>query len=356
MWIGSYYDSQQSHSAAQEQAESHDTQQAPASQPVAAAAETVLSLMPSKDVTVPSNFMYVRFSKAYLEKRFYKLTDRTLPVNDTVLGAAVSGTSRTIAHTELQLVENPRQAQFTLLFRGTSWVNSVATSGPVHIHSHGATEFTSTKKLWFDGVNIQQTDAHSTADTNTNVSGISTDLPRLRGRISLRIADRREAESHEQSEAITARHTINRIEPAFNAIVMQRAADFTQNLKSQYAKLPLEDCFAVTGVQCSTSADGLQLILLCNGEKEPVFVTAPDSVNNHPDIEIHVHKSLLKLAVADADLRKALQAAVGAFVSPTIKTVSISQTVQNPQPGFNVQLVGEPTADWISIACTSKDD
>lgn len=43
------------------------------------------------DVKVPANFMYVRFSKPFLEKHFCTQIDRTMPVRDTVLGASVSG-------------------------------------------------------------------------------------------------------------------------------------------------------------------------------------------------------------------------------------------------------------------------
>jgi len=359
VWAKSYYELQRtSHTTTAGQRAGvppYEVAERNGSQPIAAAADAATNLVAVKDATIPSNFMYVRFSKSFLETRFCKQFDKTLPVHDVILGACVSGRARTIAHTELQLADNPRQAQFVLLFRGKTWFNTLASSWPVQIQSSGSTRFTSEKDLWFDGVNVQQTSAHSSAETDTITDGISTDLPRLRGRISLRIASRREANNHDLAECITSQRTISKIEPAFNHIVMQRANEFMQNLRSQYAQLPFEDRFTITGVQCSTTLNRLQIIVFCSGDKTPTFVAAPDFLSNQPDIEIHVHKALLQLAIVDTDLRQALQAAVSRIVNSTSSTGSaIDQSGQNLNPELEIHWAGDATADWLSLACYAR--
>jgi hypothetical protein len=357
-WAKSYYESQRtslSTIAGQREGAQQNEVAQNGNRPVAEAADVVTNFVTPKDVTVPSNFMYVRFSKSFLQTRFCKQFDKTLPVHDVILGACVSGTARTIAHTELQLVDNPRQAQFVLLFRGKTWFNTVASTWPVHIQSSGSTRFITEKDLWFDGVNVQQTSAHSSAETDTITGGITTDLPRLRGRISLRIASRREANNHDLAECITSQRTISKIEPAFNHVAMQRANDFMQNLGSQYAKLPFEDRFTITGVQCSTTLASLQIIVFCSGDKKVTFVTAPDFLADQPDIEIHVHKTLLQLAIVDSELRQALQAAVSRLVNPASNADStVDHLGQNLGPELEVHWAGDAGSEWLTLACYAR--
>jgi len=99
------------------------------------------------DVKVPANFMYVRFSKTFLEQHFCTQIDRTMPVCDTILGASISGTSRTIAGSTLELVNNESQAQAKLRLLGATRFQTVAASGPARIYSKGTTTFASTEQI-----------------------------------------------------------------------------------------------------------------------------------------------------------------------------------------------------------------
>jgi hypothetical protein len=211
--------------------------------------------------------------------------------------------------------------------------------------------------MWFDGVSVQQSAAQTSANTNTTTTGISTSLPRLLGRISLRIASRREAEIHGQAERIVSQRTKQKIELAFDSVVRNRTAEFTQLLRDQYAKLPLEGRFAFMDIRCSTTSDTLQIVVLGSGDKLPMFVSAPAQLPEHPDIEIHIHTALLRKAVLDADLRNALQASIGSIIDQPLSGLSTptpAKSLRQPERGPEFQWSAGSNSDWLSIYWNAK--
>src|SRR5205085_1348042 len=120
---------------------------------------------------------------------------------------------------------NAGEAQARLAVKGSDWFATTARSGPVQVSSRGSTNFSAEKMLRLEGIDILSSAPISSASTHTNTTGISTDLPRLRGRISLRIASCREAENHGLVESITSERTRRRLERAFDGLVQDRTAE-----------------------------------------------------------------------------------------------------------------------------------
>jgi hypothetical protein len=317
--------------------------------PVAAAAQMVSS----QEVKVPNNFMYVRFSKAVLESYVCKRFDQTAPVSDTILGACVSGTSRTIGHSELELVDNPAQAQAKLILTGAMRFNTVGRSGPIQVYSRGTTSFTSAKGMWFDGLSEQESAAQSSVSTDTTTTGISTCLPRLLGRISLRIASRREAESHGLAERIASQRASQKIERAFDSVVRNRIAEFTLLLSEQYAKLPLEGKYALTDIRCNTTRESLELVLLGRNDTAPIFVAAPARLPEHPDIEIHIHTALIRKAILDTEFRNTLQATLASIIDQPLSQIGPSVPSDSPalkERGPKFRWAEGSNTDWLTIS------
>lgn len=313
-------------------------------------------------ITVPANVMYVRFSKSFLRSYFNRRFEKDLPVSDTILGAAVRGTSHTVANTDLDLVENSKQAQATLRFKGETSFNTTSYSGPVQVHSQGVTRFTSNKRLWFDGLNVLQSKATTEAKTETTGSNITTNLPRIRGRIALRIAEDEVAAKRGLAQQITSERTKQRIEQAFEKVAQERAAAFTQALRDQYAKLPFEGRFALSEIQCSTTADAIQIVVIAQGEKEPTFAEAPAKLDDRPDVEVHIHSALLQKLVVSAELRKTLQSAVMGLIEQPV--VPVAKPVAKPaavvavkQPEREMQFHWTEGEDlpWLSLAWYAKE-
>jgi hypothetical protein len=328
-----------------------------ATQTVVPAVGVISQVVNTEDKKVPSNVIYVRFSKPFLETYFCKNFERISPVRDNVLGAEVYGTSRTVARTELGLVDNPNSAQANLLFKGTTAFNSTSYKGPVQIFAHGTTAFTSEKKIYFDGTDIRQSDPKITAHTNTITDGIGTDLPGLRRRIALRIAGNREAESHALAEEIASDRTKRKVATAFDQVVREQTAMFGQRLREQYAKLPIEGRFCVQTIQCSTTPDSLQIVVLGRGEDEPTYATAPAILKDNPDVELHIHSALVQKAIFDPEMRATLQLALQSMVNNPMKSAaSVIQTASTSEPQRELHIHWtEGNGEWLSLAWHAKE-
>jgi hypothetical protein len=313
-------------------------------------------LVAGQDVAVPNNFMYVRFSKSFLQAYFARQIERQGQVNQTVLGAAVRGTSRTLGRTALELMNNPAQAEAKLVLLGKTDFDTVSYSGPVQIYGRGETKFSATKKIWFDGLNVQQSPAQVTATTHTDTTGIDTDRW-LFHRIILRVAGRREAESHAQAEQITAQRTKDRVAHEFDATGTERAEKFSQVLRAQYAKLPLEGRFTITDIRCATTPDMLEIQVLGRGEGEPRLVDAPSALAGHPDIELQIHSAMLRKAMVDPEIRSAFETALrtvsdrpaGKIVPTALDKIRASED----GPTFHWS---DGDADWLRVSWDAKDD
>ena len=328
-----------------------------ATQTVAPAVGVISKVVNADDTKVPANVIYVRFSKPFLETYFCKQFDKTMPVRDNVLGAEVYGTSRTIARTELGLADNPNAAQASILFKGATAFNSTSYKGPVQIFSHGTTQFTSEKKLWFDGTDIRQSDPKIIASTKTITDGISTDLPGLRRRIALRIAGNREAESHALAEEIATERTKRKVATAFDEVVRERTVAFRDRLREQYANLPFRGRFTLQAVQCSTTPDSLQIVVLGRGEGEPTYAATPPILKEGPDVELHIHTALVQKAIFDPDMRATLQLALQSIVDNPMKVApGVVRTAATSEAHRELHIHwSEGEGEWLSLAWHAKE-
>lgn len=322
---------------------------------VAPGAKLVADVVTQEEILVPANLIYVRFSHNFLKPFLCKQVDAEHAIRDRVLGAAVSGTCRTMGQTELTLLENPRQAQAELRFTGECRFQTVGVADPVQVHSRGTTRFEARTNVKFDGQQVRHSPISTTARTSTTLTGITTSLGGLRGRIARRVAANEEARTHAQAEAITTERTRQRIAAAFERRVEAGLAAFTERLQAQYARLPFEGRFALQEIRCATTSERLELVLIGRGESEPHFTQAPETLKNHPDIEVHLHTALIQKAILDPELRAALQSAVLGMVDrPLLKVVAAARDKPDdsgePDRDLDIQWTEGEGLEWLSLA------
>lgn len=236
---------------------------------------------------------------------------------------------------------------------GTTWFQTVAASGPAWIYSKGTTTFTSIEQIWFDGFNLQHRDDGCGAQTRTVTTGIGTCLRRIMGRISRRIASRREAQTHSLSESITAEHTKQRVERAFDSGVADRSNAFQVFLRNRYAKLPIEGQFTITDIRCSTSPTNLQIVVVGGSDDSSFLVSEPAALAEQPDIELDIHTALVRKAIAEPELRRTLEDAVANLIDQPIQSVTdstASKTSLSGEFGPNIHWPEGNNSDWLSIS------
>ena len=318
----------------------------------------VTDVVNQEEITVPSNVMYVRFSKPFLKKYFCKSIDERSAIRDTILGASCVGTRRTIGSTELILLQDPNQARTKIRFVGANHFTSRSYKQQVSVHSRGKTQFSSEVILTFDGTNVSSSPAVTRADTDTTTTGITTSLPGLRRRIALKVATREEAASHAQAESITSERTKAQVEKGFEKRVGEGLAMFTEELQTQYAKLPLEGRFALQEIRCNTTPHMLEIVLIGRGEHAPNFADAPLFLKGAPDIEFQIHTSLVQKAILDPELRATLQSAVMGLVDrPVMTLVSSARKSQHEKPERELKIHWlEGEGQWLAMAWHAAEE
>ena len=206
--------------------------------------------------------VYVRLSKPILERLVRQDVSRRSAVEDNILGTPITGVSQTLGHAELELQSHPDVGFGQIHFGGTINYDTVGRTGPVQIFARGVTQFQSVKTIWLDDQGIHLTPSATNASTQSTITGLTTSLPRLRGRISLRIAQSRAAENHAQAEEITSQHAARRIDRHFDASADEQVAALRNIVSTKLAALPTDDPLRPRGWQARSKPDFLEIDLL----------------------------------------------------------------------------------------------
>jgi hypothetical protein len=236
------------------------------------------------------------------------------PSNDWIMGTLYSGTSETRGRTQLVFIPNDRQAQIELHFKGSTNFCTSGRSGPITLHSRGTTWFESCKLLSIDGCGAHLTPASTCASTCYSTDNICTTLPRLLGRISLRVARRREAKGHDQASAVISQNSQRDIGHGFDVAIDGELTKANQGIADQINRLPKNHPLVANGMHYHTSADAVYAVLLGPGANEAQFVPAPTLNKHSPDMELHLHSSLVFKALTDPDVRRMLEPLAGSLL------------------------------------------
>src|SRR5260221_9069816 len=194
-------------------------------------------LLSESAAKLPENMVYVRASLPFLRRWTERDVSYNAPVNDNILGTPVVGNSSTVSHVQFELQLNPQAAVGVLSLIGTTNCSTVGDGGPVHVFSNGISQFQSAKTVWLDWDGIHSTAAVTNAKTRLVTTGFDTSLPRLRGRIALRIAGNRADATHGMAEAVTAEHLSQRVSRRFDDSTKEELAALWRVLSAQIPAL-----------------------------------------------------------------------------------------------------------------------
>jgi hypothetical protein len=297
---------------------------------------------------LPGNMAYLRISKRYLDQIVGDEFHEQKPSNDWIMGTLYSGTSDTRGRTRLVLVPNDRQAQIEMHFSGSTNFCTSGRSGPVVLHSRGTTWFESCKLLLIDGSGAHLTPASTCANTCYETDNICTTLPRLLGRISLRVARRREAKGHAQASSIISQNSQREIGGGFDAFMATELAKANKSVTDSMNQLPKDHPFVVHGMHSHTTADAVYVALLGPGASEAKFVAPPMLNKQSPDVELHLHSALIFKGLSDPDVRRMLQPLTESLLG---KQPAPSAPANNPPANGKKEfdLYWSPDRSWLTL-------
>jgi len=299
--------------------------------PDATAMAMAQGLLSAPAAPMPENMIYVRLSKPFLERISATDISESGPVNDVILGSPVTGTSKTVgvAHVELQPSETEGLAEIHLF--GSTTYDAVADGGPVRIFEHGITGFASSKALRVDGQGIAIGPAATNAKTWSVITGVATSLPRLRGRIALRVGSRRAEESREEAAEVTSQHTAAQINHEFDVAASAQVADLYKSIREQLADLPSDHMLRQCCWRASTTKDAMEIVVLASPSKKYNPTTTPTALADS-DAEVHIHVALVRFAMADEGMQRVMR--------------RVMQAIESPQASTATPPVGQPALAW----------
>jgi len=182
------------------------------------------------------------------------------PVKQVLLGTDSIGTSHCKGQVTCVVEDNPAGVSILCLIAGSVESKTRGTNGPAIIHSVATTKYVSKKSLTFDGKVFASDPASVTSATHITITGIESTLPRLRGRIVIRVATVRAQESQAQVEAIIKSQTEAELCQRIDADFEVRVAELNRQFASRLAILN----FIPGGnnkLQLRSRRDGIELAL-----------------------------------------------------------------------------------------------
>jgi hypothetical protein len=270
-------------------------------------------------------------------------------VNDTIVGTPVRGNAHTSGRTDLRFVPAQRLAVVDVLFSGQIHSQTTGFGGPVQVHSSGMTQFSAVKRLALDEQGIRVLPAQVSAQTSTSINGVTTSLPRLRGRIARRIGSRHAAEMKPAADAEAARKAEMQIARQFDAEVGRQLIDARGKLEQALAALPIDRDLLAGRMQFATSHDHLHLAIH-RGAGEPSRVRPPSPAEfGTPELVVHVHAALVDRVVRNTELQRSLEPLVNMLLADQAQWF-VGMTPSKPK----VELKQSRDGTWWSLIVREK--
>ena len=267
-------------------------------------------LLSESAAKLPENMIYVRASLPFLRRWTEKDVAYNAPVSDNILGTPVVGNATTMSHVQFELQPNQQAAVGVLRLIGTTNCSTVGNGGPVQVFSNGFSQFQSAKTIWLDREGIHSTPAVTNAKTRLVNTGFDTSLPRLRGRIALRIAGNRAAADRGTAEAITAEHLSQRVNRRFDDSAKQELAALWRVLSTQIPALAADNPLRPRGWHASSTRDMVQIVAIGAPGDGSGYVPAPTTELGSAEVRVDIHVAVLKRALSDATLKKSIAPAL----------------------------------------------
>ena len=159
------------------------------------------------------------------------------PVNQVLLGTTSIGTSHCTGQVTCVVEDNPAGVSILCTITGIVESKTCGTNGPAIIHSTATTRYVATKRLTFDGKLFSSNPASVSSCTQLKINGIASTLPRLAGRLVIRVASARATESQSLVEAIIKKQTEEELCQRIDADFETRTADLNKQFASRLAIL-----------------------------------------------------------------------------------------------------------------------
>ena len=265
------------------------------------------------------NFRMVA-SERFLSRLIHEKRVEQSDVRDRVMGANVSGTSRTTADVGIDLKPSSNVAMFDLTLSGVTRSSTTAVASRATIYTSGFHKFLARKEVAFDGERFRTArEATISVDANNTTTGASTNYDGglfsgyARGR-AMQEANARRG----QSEAIAAQRIRERVLPEFNREATREIARANQSFGDELNKQLKEAGILPTARSVRTSDTHLSMSSRVMGKGELSGGISNATLQAGNGLTVHLHESLLNNVfdrmnfsgriMSDEEVRKEIEA------------------------------------------------
>jgi hypothetical protein len=273
--------------------------------PSAAAPKSPL-LEPDPKV-IPATLVHVRVSREFLRDYIQRDIRQGRAVNDCILGTPVNGWAETNGVTDLVLRPSEGQAVADIVFSGSIQSRTVGHAGRALLHNVGNTRFQSIKRLAVGSNGLRQSPAAVAARTRSTTLDIEPLVPGLRGRIVERVAWRRVEAARGQADAIVARKAERQVAAEFDGRVTRSVGAIAAALRERVPQLSFDRDRLPSKVDFRSTADHVEVAMRRPGATREEWAITPPAVEGDPDIVVHAHRTIVRRAVGDPEIRATIQ-------------------------------------------------
>jgi hypothetical protein len=240
--------------------------------------------------------VYGSISAEIVGAGFAEQIDETMPIQDCILGTAVTTCAHTVGQSHAVLRPADEVAVIDTLFRGVAEGNSVGYHHPVTIYSSSTTELSACKRLWITQDGLSSHPSIACASAHIEVQ----DIQHCKDRQMIeRMAWRRAGKQHSEAECIASSHAEQRL----NERVDDRAAEPLERANRQYVEKfqrPFsERKLFPQMLRFSTTEQAISVVGLHAGGGKVGAPTAPPAVGDG-DMTLRLHESMINNLAFDA--------------------------------------------------------
>ncbi|MEM6654482.1 MAG: hypothetical protein AAF596_01640 [Planctomycetota bacterium] len=173
-----------------------------------------------------------------IERLLPSQTKATTPVRERVLGADVRGVATTRSTLSVKLTPDAGRWKISLESRGSVATRTRSASGPVVLHSEGATRFVAQKPIEVNSGGVAFAAARCEANNSSRLIRVDSSVDRVP--VVRRVVRSRAQEEYAQSRAAVSRQAEQRVERRVAQALDTRTTEMVGRLRQRYQEQVVE--------------------------------------------------------------------------------------------------------------------
>jgi hypothetical protein len=235
--------------------------------------------------------LHAKASRRLVAAGIERPLDEITPVRDVILGTDISGTGRTTGKITVELVSSPDKAILDTVLVGQVASRNVGYNGPATIHTTGTTKIAGRKRIVFDEKGLASYPSTATADTRTNIDGISAGRSG-RGLVQ-RVATKRVYQSKREAERIGSDHAAARVRQRVEAEAATQLGKAHWNYLRKIRNPLLRRREFPELLMLSTNPESLLVTGMKANRAQIGAPNDPPAVTVENDLAVQLHESML---------------------------------------------------------------